>query len=139
MSIYYYDKTLNKLVEGCPPDPNPKYGTAPFVIFDSMPPTYHEAAGRMIESRKEWELTDKQYNTITFGNIKDAKPKVDWANEEKKKKAEYRNASKAALEAYRANPTEVKQRLQKISEEQTKVLKKAKLDKVLKDTGLKYD
>lgn len=137
MAIYYFDKTQNKLIEGYPPNPNPKFGTAPCVIFDSMPPQYHEAAGRVIESRSEWELMDKQYNTITFGSIKDAKVKVDKANKEKKKKAEYRKASFTALEKWRANPKEEKQKLQKRQEEQMTTLKKAGLNKVLKEIGIK--
>lgn len=137
MTLYYFDKTLNKMIEGYPPNPNPKFGTAPCVIFDSMPAQYHEAAGRVIESRSEWELADKQYNTITFGSIKDAKVKVDLANKEKKKKAEYRKASLTALEKWRANPKEEKQKLQKRQEEQMATLKKAGLNKVLKETGIK--
>lgn len=128
----YYCKERKCMVEGYPPNPNPKYGEAPQVIFDSMPPTYHEAAGRIIESRREWELTDKQHNTITFGNVKDAKPLVDKANEEKRIKAERRAASLKALQEYKDNPREVSQRVAKKAEEQNRVLEKAgiKLDNI---------
>lgn len=135
--LFHVDKNTLELKEGYPENPNPKYGEAPIVMFDSMPETYHDAACRPVESRKEWERLDKEYGTLTVGSIDQAKPKVDAFYERKKYKDELRRASKTALDVYRANPKEVRQKLEKQAEEQIKTLKKAGLTKQLKDVGVK--
>ena len=135
--VFHIDRDTKQFVEGLPTNPNPIYGTAPIVIFDSMPPTYHESACRVIESRKEWEATDRACGTITFGNKNDATPKFDSTREEKELKADRRRAAKAAIEAYRSNPREVKQKLARRGEEQMKALKQAGLESNLKQVGVK--
>jgi hypothetical protein len=119
--------------EGYPEPKFERFGTPPMVIFDSMPATYHEAAGRVIESRKEWELTDKQLGTITFSSKEAGKPKIDEANERKKKKQELRKASFEALKAYQQNPEFVKQKVAKQAEIQREVAEKTGIDKLIKD------
>ncbi len=136
---YHVDKNTRELKEGNPASDIKKYGTAPIAIFDSMNPEYHEAAGRVVDSRKEWERLDKETGSITFGSREDARPKVDQANEAKKKKAELRKASKTALDVYRANPKEVRQKLEKQGEAQAQALKKAGLTKELKKAGVHYE
>ena len=130
--VGYWDKESQSFKEGYPPRPE-KHGEAPIVIFDSMPRTYHEGACREIESRKEWELADKQHGCITFGDKEQAKPRVDAANEAKRKKQELRQASLTALKAYRENPKEISQRLQKEAEAQREVAEKSGLDKLIKE------
>lgn len=134
--VAYWDSKTQTMVEGYPP-PRETFGQAPMVIFDTMKPQYHEAAGRTIDSIKEWDRTDKEHNTITFSSIEQAKPKVDHANERKRKKAELRKASKTALDVYKANPREVSQKVQKQGEAQMEVLKKSGLKKLLKQSGVK--
>ena len=137
--IGYWDKETNTFKEGFPPNPNPKYENAPQIIFDSIKAEYHKGACRVIESRKEWELADKEHNTITFGSIKDSKPKLDAFYAEKKRKDELRRASRAALQAYKENPKEVRQKLEKQGEQQIETLKRSGLAKQLKNMGIKYE
>lgn len=134
----YIDPVTNELKEGYPPLPA-YHDKAPLVIFDSMPAQYHEGACRVIESRREWDRADKEHDCLTFGSKKDAAPIRDEARERKKKKEELRKASKTALDVYRANPKEVRDRLQKQSEEQIETLKKAGLTKQLKEAGVRYE
>lgn len=129
--IFHFNKEKEEIEEGFTPNTNLCFGVAPMVIFDSMPATYHEKACRVVESRKEWELLDRQYGCLTFGSKKDATPKIDEALEKKKRKAELRQASKTALDVYRANPREVEQRMQKQAEEQEKTLRKSGIKKEL--------
>ena len=137
--VFHVDKETGETVAGYPPNPNPQHGTSAIVIFDSMPATYHEAACRTIESRKEWELADKQTGSITFGSKRDLSPKVDGAYERKRKKAELRKASKTALDVYKANPKELRQKLEKRAQAQVETLKKSGLETQLKDMGVKYE
>lgn len=102
----------------------PIYGQAPTVRFDSMNKTYHHGAERFIESRKEWELADKETGCISFGSVEDAKPKVDEANERKKRKEEKRNASYQALQEWKQNPKDMHDRVEKQSIEKIETLKK---------------
>jgi hypothetical protein len=126
--VSYYDKEKGCMVDGYPPNPNPRHGQAPIAIMDSMPPTYHEAAQRTIESRKEWEMADKQHGTITFGSKEQATPKVDQFYKERERKAELRQASTKALQAYKENPQEIKQKLARQTEQQLATLEKAGFD-----------
>lgn len=138
-STWYYCKTKKKMVEGYPPYQYERYGQAPCVIFDSMPATYHEAACRTVESRSEWNMLDRETGSLTFGSREEATPKVDAANAEKARKAELRKASKAALDAYKANPREVSQKVAKQTEQQMAAAEKAGLGNLMKDVGIKYD
>lgn len=132
----YVDPVTKEVKEGFPP-PREIYDTAPIVIFDSMEPQYHEAACRVIDSRKEWERADKETGSITFGSREQSIPKVSEYAEKQKKRADLRKASKKALDVYRSNPREVKQKLQKRREQQMEVAKKSGLDEVIKDAGIK--
>jgi hypothetical protein len=38
---FYWDAEKKEFIEGYRPNPNPRYGTAPMVMFDEMPTTYH--------------------------------------------------------------------------------------------------
>lgn len=138
-SRYYYCKKTKQIVEGNPPYEATIFGEAPQFIRPSMPPTYHEAAQRVIDDRNEWNLADKQHGTITFGSAEQAKPRVSEHEERKKKKAELRKASKAALDTYRANPKEVAARVQRQREIQTEVARKSGLNEVLRKAGVKYE
>ncbi len=129
--VYHVDPETGELKEGYPECKNLNFGTAPTIIFDSMPATYHEKACRVVESRKEWETLDREYGCLTFGSKKDATPKIDEAFEKRKRKAELRQASKTALDVYRANPREVEQRMQKQAEEQETTLRKSGIKKQL--------
>ena len=139
MTSYYWNEEKQKIVEGYPPDKRKVYGQAPNVIFDSMPKTYHPKADKEVESRSEWNMLDKMHGTITFGSKESARPRVDQANEAKRRRQEIRKASQKALQAYKENPTEVKQKLQKQGEQQIETLKISGLDKDLNKAGIIYD
>lgn len=124
MTRYYFDRKTQKMIEGHPPDENIYYGQAPITIFDSMPKTYHHGIEREIESRSEWKAADNAAGTITFGSQEEARPRIDEANEEKRRKAEKRKASLTAWQAYKENPKEVHDRVEKQSIEKIEKLKK---------------
>jgi len=132
---WYWDSEAGCLKEGYPPDPNPKFDTAPQVIFDSMPPTYHEKACRIVESRQEWERLDKETGAITFGSIKEPRKYIEKGEKEKAKelKQDRRRASLEALRKVRADPKEIRQKFQKEAEKQEEVAKKSGLTKLLKE------
>jgi len=136
---FYWDKETNTFKEGWPPNPNNKFGTAPTAIFDSMPAQYHERAGRVIESRKEWDRLDKQYGCLTFGSINEPRTHIEKGNKEKQKeiKQDRHRASEEALKMVRANPKEINQKWNKESEKQLETAKKSGLTKLLKDQGVK--
>jgi hypothetical protein len=137
--VGYIDKETKEFVEGYPVDPNPKYGTAPSVIFDSMPPAYHEKAQRIVESRKEWERLDRETGALTFGNVEEPRRHMTKAAQDAKKelKRDRRRASEEALKMVRANPKEINQKWQKEAEKQMDVAKKSGFDKVLNEHGVK--
>jgi hypothetical protein len=131
--IYYYDKEKEQMVEGYPPNKNNSYGVAPMVVFDSMPKTYHEAACREVESRKEWARLDKEYGCITFANQKEAeKPlKVKLKEEKQGLKIDRRKAAEKALRMHRDNPKEMREKVAKQRELQESIAKKEGLDKAI--------
>ena len=98
---------------------------APMVMLDSIKPRYHQGACRTIESKKEWEMENKAHNLIDFGSAEEARPKRDEQAERKKKREEYRKASKAAIETVRSNPREVRNELEKQVEAQIETLRKS--------------
>lgn len=63
--VFFYDKELQKVVEGYPPCPNIKYGEAPFIITDTIDPYRHPATGTWVESKKALRDIDKACGTIT--------------------------------------------------------------------------
>lgn len=132
---WYWDSEAGCLKEGYPPNPNNQFGVAPSVIFDSMPPTYHEAACRTVESRQEWERLDKEHGSLTFGSIKEPRKHIEKGNKQKAKelKEDRRNASLEALRKVRANPREINQKLKKEAEKQEEEAKKSGLTKLLKE------
>lgn len=69
---YYWDRKLEKLIEGFPPNPNPQFGQAPVVIGDSMDKYYHPRAERFVESRSELRALDAMHGTITSDKKIDA-------------------------------------------------------------------
>lgn len=101
-----------------------QYGTAPTVMFDSMPKTYHHGVEREIESRREWNAADRDSGSYTFGSVEDAKPKIDAANAEKARKAELREASSTALQAYKQNPKDTSDRIRTQDIERLETLEK---------------
>jgi len=129
--VFHFNKEEHEINKGFPPNTNLCFGVPPMVIFDSMPSTYHEKACRVVESRKEWESLDREFGCLTFGSKKDATPRIDEANERKKRKAELRKASKTALDVYRANPQEIEQKMQKRADEQSETMRASGLEKEL--------
>lgn len=129
--VFYIDKETGETKEGYPPDPNPKYGQAPIAIMDSMPKTYHEAACREVESRKEWNRLDKEHGCITFGSQEEAqRPLKQRIKEEKTDyKKGLRKASETALQMHRENPREMSQKVAKQRELQERIAKQEGLDK----------
>lgn len=127
---FYFDESTGKLTPGYPPEKFPKYGTAPMVMFDEMPTTYHEAAGRDVSSRKEWERLDKETGAITFGSLEEPKKHIqkNIKEEDKALKADRRKASLNAYQAYKENPQEVRQKVEKQTEQQLKTLEKSGID-----------
>lgn len=132
---FYIDPDTKELKEGFPP-PRETFGTAPTVIFDSMPPEYHQSAGRIIESRKEWERADEETGSLTFGSKEQAKPKVDEYRVKHAAKQERLRAAKAAVQAWKADPKQAANKLRRRREEQAATAKKSGLDKIIKDAGI---
>jgi hypothetical protein len=137
--LKYWDAESQTFKDGPRPNPNKIYGKAPTVIFDSMPKTYHEAAGRYVESRAEWNQLDKETGSLTFGSIEEPRKIQQKAALEEKKalKADRRRAAEEALKKVRANPKETRERLSKEAEKQAEIAKKSGLTKLLKDEGIK--
>lgn len=134
----YWDAESQSIKEGYPPNPNNNFGEAPTVIFDSMPPTYHEKAGRIVESRKEWNRLDQETGALTFSSVKESRKYIEKGNKEQAKalKADRRRASEEALKMVRANPKEINQKLQKQAEKQQEVAKKSGLATLIKEAGV---
>lgn len=137
--VGYWDEETKAFKRGYPPNRNNQFGTAPSVIFDSMPPTYHEGASRIVESRKEWERLDKETGSLTFGSIKEPRRHVEKGQKERDRelRKDRRRATEEALKAVRANPREINQKWEKEAEKQRKTAKKIAdnygLHKELKD------
>lgn len=132
----YIDPETKELKEGYPPR---KISDAPMVIFDSMPKTYHQGVGREIESRKEWELANKESGQLTFSSTEEPArhAKAGAQREKKEYEADRFNSVVKATQAYKENPKEVSDKVRRKGEEQVKQLKKNGLDTELKKRG--YD
>lgn len=137
--LFYRCKETGKIKEGYPPNPNPKQGEAPMVIFDSMDAQYHEGVGRKIESRKEWERADNEAGTITVSNLE-----KESAGLQKKRlrTKEYlskdrKNAAVKAISAYKADPKGVSRSVKEKAVEQIKTLEESGLSKQLESQGVK--
>lgn len=130
----YIDPVTKELKPGYPPPPE-KLGEAPQVIFDSMPAQYHEGAGRVIESRREWNLADKQTGKLTFSTVEEPRRHVakGVAQERKELAADRRNASLTALKAYKENPKEVSAKVAKRDEKQREQAEKTGLSKLINE------
>lgn len=126
---FYRCKKTGVIKEGSPPSEIVRFGEAPQVIFDSMPPEYHPDEGRVVESRKEWEKLDEKYNRITFGTREEVKrtTKKGVKQEEKELKADRSQATRQSIQAWKENPKEMAQKLDKQSEAQYESAKKAGL------------
>ncbi len=70
--VGYWDKETQTFKEGYPPNPNPKYGEAPYVIQDSIEPYKHPAAGVVVDSRSKLNMIDKVCGTITTDKMQSA-------------------------------------------------------------------
>lgn len=128
--VGYWDKETNSYKEGYPPV-REKLEQAPSVIFDSMPPEYHQGAGRVIESRKEWEQADKEAGTVTFANKAQATPKIDQALKRQKESQERKKAIKETLQAWEQAPKEMQKKITKRREVQREVAEKSGLDNLI--------
>jgi len=128
--VGYWDKETNSYKEGYPPI-REKLGQAPSVIFDSMPGEYHQGAGRVIDSRKEWERADKEAGTLTFGSKDQAEPKVDQAFKRQQESRERKKAIRKTLQAWEQSPKEMKQKITKRREIQREVAEKSGLDNLI--------
>jgi hypothetical protein len=126
----YYCKERKCMVEGYPPNPNNCFGVAPMVMFDEMPTTYHEAAGREVNSRKEWERLDRETGAITFGSREEPTKHIqnNVKQEEQALRDDRRRASLNAYQAYKENPQEVIQKVAKQTEQQMQTLEKSGID-----------
>lgn len=124
--VGYWDRDSQSFKEGYPPNPNNIFGVAPIVIFDAMPSTYHEGAGRSVESRSEWDRLDKETGSLTFSSIDEPNRHIARRTKEEATalKADRRRASEEAIKMVRANPREINQKLQKEAEKQAKEAKK---------------
>lgn len=134
---FYWDKEAQEFKEGNPPNPNNNFGEAPQVIFDSMPPRYHEGACRTIESRKEWESENKAHGMATFTSMDEPRKYIKKNDKEKEKalKKDRLNAAKIATEVCRSDPRAVRQKLNKQAEAQMDTLKKSGIN--LESSGIK--
>lgn len=134
---FYWDNKAQEFKEGNPPNPNNNFGEAPQVIFDNMKPQYHAGECREITSIKEWDSADKQHGLLTFTNHEEARRKAKRGieNEKIETKKDRRKSVKAALESWKSNPREQRQKLQKQGEKQIETAKKIGLD--LSKSGIK--
>ncbi len=134
--VGYWDKDKQKFVEGRPPNPNNQFGVAPMAIFDSMPKTYHEGAGRDVESRQEWKRLDEETGSLTFSSIKEPRRHIENGNKEYQKelKKDRRRASEEALKMVKSNPRHIRQKLDKQAEKQAQEAKKSGLTKLIKES-----
>jgi len=82
----YVCRKTGKVKKGRPPARKVN-AVAPTIIFDAMPPQYHEAAKRVIDTRSEWKFTDKLHGTITMSPTENATP-PDYTDHEKKSRRE---------------------------------------------------
>jgi hypothetical protein len=125
--IFHVDAASGEVRTGYPPSTDLKFGTAPIVMFDSMPAEYHEGACRIIESRDEWRAADRYYGNETFGSREEiSRITAKGVAEERRRLAEdRRHAALEARTAYRENPTQVEQRLVKEAEQQIETLKES--------------
>jgi len=121
-SYYYWDKVERKLKEGFPPNPNIRYGDAPYIITDTIDPYYHPAAGKYVESKKELDCLDKACGTITTD-----KKLEPIAPNQKEKEAK---ADKDRLEALKEAKTRLENGTAPITEEKRARLKEH--DKMIK-------
>lgn len=95
---FYFDKKTQSMVEGYPPQPE-KFGTAPYVIGDTIEAYYHPGAGIWTESKRQIEQLDRATNCITTDKrIRPAPPKTDYL-QEKAREEDISRALKAATEA----------------------------------------
>jgi hypothetical protein len=101
-ATYYWCKKRRKLIEGYPPNPNNYFGDAPCVIFDSMPPEYHEAGRMTVDSRKTWKLLDKMHGTITFSPHENYTPPDETLAEKRKRRDDIREARRKAVAQVKA-------------------------------------
>jgi len=122
--VGYIDKDTKEFVEGYPRE-NLSWRPNDGIICDSMPKTYHEAAGRFVESRQEWERLDKEHNTLTFGSVAEPRRHVEKGTKQQalELKRDRRRASEEALKMVRANPRHINQKWQKEAEKQEKAAK----------------
>jgi hypothetical protein len=136
--VGYIDPETKQFKEGYPPNPNNQFGVAPMAIFDSMPKTYHEKAGCFVESRSEWERLDQATGSMTFGSIAEPKRHMAKALQEERKalKQDRRRAAEEAIKMVRANPTEIRQKLNQEAEKQRAAADKAGITKLLADKGI---
>lgn len=70
---YYFDRKLQKMVEGYPPQPQ-RYGTSAFVIGDTIDAYYHPGAGVWVDSKKALQNVDKATGCITSDRMQDPDP-----------------------------------------------------------------
>lgn len=128
----YIDPDTKEVKQGYPP-PREVFGKAPLVTFDSMPPAYHEGVCRVIESRQEWDMADKQTGKLTFGSIDEPRKYTAQgvAREQKELADDRHNASVTALKAYKENPKEVSAKVAKRAEQQRKMAEKAGLATII--------
>ncbi len=136
--VGYWDKETQTFKEGYPPNPNNQFGTSAMVVCDSMPPTYHEKACKLVESRQEWDRLDKETGALTFGSTKESRKyiKKKVKEEDAALRKDRRNASQEAIKMVRANPREINQKLNKQAEKQSETAKKSGLDSLLKEKGI---
>ncbi len=136
--VFHVDQDTKELTPGYPKSKNKKYGVAPMAIFDSMPPTYHEGACRLVESRAEWERLDRETGSLTFGSMDEPRRYAAEGSKKEQKaiKQDRRRAAEEALKMVRANPKEINQKWNKHAEKQKDLAKKSGLEPMLKEKGI---
>ena len=136
---FHIDQSTGDLEEGNPPPKIEKFGIAPIAIMDSMDRQFHEGVGREIESRKEWNMADKESGCVTFGSREEVKRNCEKGiqRERLEMKKDRRKSALTAMQAYKENPKEIRQKLRKEGEKQMRVLEKSGLKEQLKEHGVK--
>lgn len=139
--IFHFNHNKGETVGGVPENPNNHFETPPMAIFDTIRGQYHPDVGRVLDSRSEWQRADAAHGRITFGSTEEVRrTTTERVRQEQREMAEdRRNAAIEAHTEYRQNPTEVKQRREKMAEQQMTTLKESGLGKKLKEAGITYE
>lgn len=118
--VFHIDPSTGECVEGYPEPEVQKFGQAPVVILDEMPPARHQGTDEILTSRKEWELRDRITGTATHGR----RPRVvDRAHERRAaRQVDIRQSRERATVELDKNEHPITEQFRAYAKERNKVL-----------------